>query len=82
MSLTNHCGVLKRTASLDKLDLTLELTMRLRSRGIGTVGILTDMCACEVLDIPGVGWKSLGEIIDTLHDAELSLNPKCRVQRD
>lgn len=80
MSLTK-CGSLKPSAPIAKLEFDLLITAYLDKAGKRVISDLTDMCACEVLEIDGVGWKALGEIIDTLHDAELNFNAKCRIQR-
>jgi DNA-directed RNA polymerase alpha subunit len=79
---SNHCGVLRKGTPIEKLELDPDIAFSLRRFKVQIIGDLTNMCACQVLDIPGVGWKALGDIIDTLHDAELRLHHKCRVQRE
>lgn len=79
--MANHCGTLKPSAPIDKLDIDIRVVVTLDRNGKRVIQDLTESCACEILDLKDISWRDLGEIIDALHDAELSLNPQCRAQR-
>lgn len=78
---SNSCGMLPGTTPIGKLELDVLTTAFLDRAGKRTIADLTAMCACELLEIDGIGWKSMSEVIDALHNAGLSLNSQCRIQR-
>ena len=79
--LTSKCGTLSLNAPVEKLEFGENIEQKLKNANVNTIEDLTTKCACEVLEIHGIGWLSLEHIIDHLQDVELSLNSNCRINR-
>lgn len=78
MTSKTRCAKLTDAEPIEKLEFGSWVHEPLSNAGIETVGQLTELCACGVLDIKHIGWSTLLDIIDTLHEAGLSLNKHCR----
>jgi len=81
MNLTK-CGTLKLDAPIVKLQLENSINRALVNANILKVEHLVSKCACEILDLNGIGWEDMEKIIDRLMDVGLSLNPECRTTRE
>jgi DNA-directed RNA polymerase alpha subunit len=73
-----NCAKLSHESPLSKLELEPRLNTVLGVAHLKTIGDLTKLCHCGVLDISGVGWKALTAINDALQDAGFRLNSKCQ----
>lgn len=63
--------------TIAKLSLPNEIYNALVRNGKTTVGDLTNLCACELLDIPGLEWKAFATIVDKLVENDLMPNREC-----
>lgn len=66
---------------IDWLGFDTRLTNTLKRAGIETIGDLTKLCACGVIDLRDIGFKYLCVIVDQLNEHKFKLS-NCRRLND